>query len=170
MGLELKKKVSGSFFFFLAFIAKPCLSYSQPLIGIIAISQDTLERRVGNCMESDNQRLRKATRVTSNLETKKTPGSTLTSKSLLFTKEQLNFLYKIIGKYEVSSSSTSCAFAQLGTFKTIFRQLGTFKTVFSIYTILHYKTWIIDLRVIDDMTKESNVFLSYIQCSSNQKL
>ncbi|RVW34643.1 hypothetical protein CK203_117801 [Vitis vinifera] len=82
MGLELKKKVSGSFFFFLAFIAKPCLSYSQPLIAIIAISQDTLERRVGNCMESDNQRLRKATRVTR--------------------------------KYEVSSSSTSCAFAQLG--------------------------------------------------------
>ena len=67
-------------------------------------------------MESHNQGLRMATKVTRNLETTKTPGSTSTSNSLSFTKEQLDLLYKIMGKSEVSSSST-CAFAQLGTFK-----------------------------------------------------
>ena len=60
----------------------------------------------------------------------------------------------------ISSSSTSCAFAQSGTFKTA---LGT-------STILHSKTWIIDSGATNHITKESNVFLSYIPCSSNQKV
>ena len=38
---------------------------------IIAISQDTLERLVGNCMERHNQGPRKATMVTSNSKTAK---------------------------------------------------------------------------------------------------
>ena len=94
----------------------------QPLfIGIIVISQDTLERRVGNCMESHDQGLRTATRVIHNLETTKMLGSTSTSISLPFTKEQLNLSYKIMGKSKVSSSSTYCVFAQLGTFKIALR-------------------------------------------------
>ena len=60
----------------------------------------------------------------------------------------------------ISCSSTSCAFAQSGTFKTA---LGT-------STILHSKTWIIDSGATNHITKESNVFLSYIPCSSNQKV
>ena len=127
---------------------------------IIAISQDTLERHAENCMESHNQRLRITTRVTRNLDTTKTPSSTSTSNSLPFTKEQLVLLYKIMGKFEISSSSTSYAFAPSGTFK---------KTI-STSSVLHSNTWITDSRAIDHMTKESNVFLSYISCYSNKKV
>ena len=103
-------------------------------------------------MESHNQGLRTATRVRCNLETS-------TSNSLPFTKEQLDLLYKIIRKSDVSSSSTSCVFAQL----------GTFKTTLSTSSVFHSNTWIIDSRTTNHMTKESNVFLSYISCFSNKK-
>ena len=65
-----------------------------------------------------------------------------------------------MGKFKVLFSSTSYAFAQLGTFKTFL----------SASSIFHSSTWIIDSRVIDHMTNESNVFLSCIPCSSNQKV
>ena len=65
-----------------------------------------------------------------------------------------------MGKFEISSSSTSYAFAPSGTFK---------KTI-STSSVLHSNTWITDSRAIDHMTKESNVFLSYISCYSNKKV
>ena len=49
-----------------------------------------------------------------------------------------------MGKSKVSSSSTSCAFAQS----------STFKTALSTSTILHSKTWIIDSEATNHMTKD----------------
>ena len=89
-----------------------------------------------------------------------TPGSTSTSNNLPFIKEQLDLLYKIIQESNVSSSSTSCAFAQL----------GTFKTTLSTSSILHSNSWIIDSRATYHMTKESNICLSYISHYNNQKV
>ena len=162
------KKVFGSFFFLLLslhcqplpiiFVTFYC--HRHLFIAIIATSQNILERHVGNCMESHNQGLRTPTRVTRNLETPKTLGSTSTPNSPPFTKEQLDLLYKIMGKSKVSSSSTSCTFAQS----------STFKTTLSTSSILHSNTWIIDSGATNHMTKESNVFLSYIPYSSNQKV
>ena len=62
-----------------------------------------------------------------------------------------------MGKFEVSFSSTSYAFTQS----------NTFQITFSNSSILNSNTWIIDSRATNHMTKEFNVFLSYISCSSN---
>ena len=83
-----------------------------------------------------------------------------TNENLPFTKEQLDLLNKIIGKTKVTPTSTSCAFAQSST---LHKALTT-------TSVSNSNSWIIDSRASDQMTKEPNFFLSYIRCSSKQKV
>lgn len=69
-----------------------------------------------------------------------------------FTKEQIDLLYNIMGKSEVSSSS--CAFAQSGSHGKAYK----------ICSISNSNPWILDSGASDHMGKESNSFVSYNTC------
>ena len=70
----------------------------------------------------------------------------------IFTKEQLDLLYKMIGKFEVPSSP--CTFAQLG------------KTHATMFPLLQVRGPLI--QVADHMTKESNLFSTYMLVQQNK--
>ena len=65
-----------------------------------------------------------------------------------------------MGELKVTPTSTSYAFAQSGT---LHKALTT-------TSVSNSNSWIIDSRASDHMTKEPNFFLSYIRCSSKQKV
>ena len=87
-------------------------------------------------------------------------GSISADENLPFMKEQLDLLYKIMGKAEVTPTSTSCAFAQSST---LHKALTT-------CIVYNSNSWIIDSGASDQMTKESNFFLLYIPCFGKQKV
>ena len=85
-----------------------------------------------------------------NQQASESSTSTAVAENSLFSKEQLELLYKLMGKTKVTSQS-SCALRSL---------TKTLKNV----------PWIIDSRESDHMTQESKVFSSYTSCSGKQKV
>ena len=79
--------------------------------------------------------------------------------NLLFSKEQLELHYKLMGKTEVTSQS-SCAFTQSGISEHVLCLTIALKNV----------PWIIDSRASDHRTQESKVFSSYTPYSGKQKV
>ena len=79
-----------------------------------------------------------------------------------FTKDELEFIYKLLGKTEVTPSTPSTSYA--------FAQSGTTKPIMCITSVLNNIPWIVDSRARDHMTQESKLFNSYMPCSGKQKV
>lgn len=126
---QLYKRIQHSMHFWIAILDFKKLKKMGPHDVIIATSQDILKILAGHCMESHNQGPRTATRATRSSETSKhfnmrqwmhyqlkhqvlhQPWTT----SIL----QKNNLFSCIRLWQnLSSHSSTCAFAQSGTFKT----------------------------------------------------
>ena len=94
-----------------------------------------------------------------NQQASESSTSTAVAENSLFSKEQLELLYKLMGKTEVTSQP-SYAFTQSGISEPVLCLTTTLKNV----------PWIIDSGASDHMTQESKVFSSYTPCSGKQKV